>query len=87
MMEDCQPDMPVSGSAFSIVDQIPGADAFLSQCHDVLDSSAPKPPAPLAGSWHRVNGQFLAVDQGCCTVLTPGVTEQPSGACGARTRA
>lgn len=64
MMEDCQPDLPVSGSAFSLVDEIPGADAFLSQCHVVLNSAAPKPLVPAAGSWDRVYGQFLAVDPG-----------------------
>eukprot|EP01043_Picozoa_sp_COSAG02_P079169 COSAG02_NODE_18182_length_955_cov_1.325935_1_plen_298_part_10 len=64
MMEDCQPEMPVTGSAFSIVDQIPGADAFLSQCHDVLGSTEAKPPAPVTGSWQSVYGQFLAVDPG-----------------------
>lgn len=64
MMEDCQPEMPVTGSAFSIVDQIPGADAFLSQCHNVLGSTEAKPPAPVTGSWQSVYGQFLAVDPG-----------------------
>ena len=62
MMEDCQPDLPVTGSAFSIIDQIPGADRFLGTCHDVLDAA--RPPPPTSGTWEHVYGQFLAVDPG-----------------------
>lgn len=64
MMDDCQPDLPVSGSAFSIIDQIPGADAFLDTCHAVLSPRSPGASMTQPGSWTRVSGQFMTADPG-----------------------
>lgn len=59
LMENCQSDLPVTGSGFSIVSQIAGADDFLATCQNVLH-----PPPPAGSRWLRVGNQFMAGDPG-----------------------